>query len=479
MTETASIPSTADENLQVAVDSIRKGDMAAGELALRAITQQFPEYLHGWGHLAYLLLTQGRYREAADCYRKCQEIVPGLFEAYSLEAQCHGHLGGFAEAAQCWRRSRPFATDPVEAILEEANCLSRAGTRREVVKTLLSLRNTASFFSEEVQSLLRRNDSAARFVARGITRRLPQILHRVREPNLVWSLLRELRMAPRSGQAFRDSGLRTFFAYLGHAYLDNGLHRHLARPCDLCGSRRTRNVFYLPDRKVVRCGRCGLERLERIPPGGHDLNSGFYERDDVLNSMSQEWDSPHIVEHRMSWLRTLFLIAGVHFPEVGQRLFEIGCGGGQLLDHLNRSGMEVAGIDASGRLVESVRDRYGLQVTHSTVESLQSPTIPYDFVFSYHVIEHLERPSVLFEKARQFLKPGGFLFIETPVPDLGRVSPELKRHRTHGYGSSEHTHFFTRSTLKLFFERFGFAVVGSYEHVAGDLPNGGVLGRIV
>lgn len=139
--------------------------------------------------------------------------------------------------------------------------------------------------------------------------------------------------------------------------------------------------------------------------------------------------------------------------------------------------MLVGGIDASSSFVELAKTKFGLPVSCSLIESLDIPEEPYDYILAYHVIEHLEHPSVLFEKAMSQLHSGGYLFIETPVPDLSRVSSGLKRHPTHGYGSSEHSHFFISGTLRRYFERFGFQVIASYEYLAGDLPNGGILGR--
>jgi len=292
----------------------------------------------------------------------------------------------------------------------------------------------------------------------------------------VVSLLREFRQIPFSIPAIRDSSNHTFWDYLKDGFLKHNLHKIPLGSCDLCGSRRSQNVFYLPDRKVVRCKKCGLERLERIPTGGHDLHTGFYERDEIVATVEQEWSSPHVLEHHMAWLTTAFLMAGIRFPNAGGHLFEIGCGGGHLLAHLNNCGIQVAGIDASAPFVELARAKYGLPVSCSTVESLVVPDEPFDYVLSYHVIEHLEHPSVLFEKALSLLRSGGYLFIETPVPDLSRVSVDLKRHLTHGYGSCEHSHFFTPRTLRSYFEHYGFCIIAAYEYKAGDLPNGGILG---
>ena len=470
-------PETPQDLLKQAIETIQNGNPAKGEEQLREITRAFPDYLDGWGHLAHALFLRGQYREAVECYQHCQTIFPGLLEAYTLEAECHARLGDYEQAASCYRRSRHLVADPAVSVVKEADYLLRAGKHHRASQTLCSLNGSPSFHSDEVQSRLRQTESTLRIFSRGVVRVLPQLAGRIMEPGLLASLLKESSQIPVSLPAIRDSGFRSFANYLNNGFLKHNLHRISPGPCDLCGNRRSRNVFYLPDRKVVRCKRCGLERLERIPSGGHDLHTGFYERGEIVDAIEKEWSSPHVLEHHMGWLKAVFMVAGIRFPNAGGRLFEIGCGGGHLLAHLRDCGMQVGGIDASSSFVELAKTKFGLPVSCSLIESLDIPEESYDYILSYHVIEHLEHPSILFEKARCLLRSGGYLFIETPVPDLSRVSPGLKRHPTHGYGSSEHSHFFTSETLRRYFERFGFQVIASYEYLAGDLPNGGILGR--
>ncbi|MGD9504405.1 MAG: class I SAM-dependent methyltransferase, partial [Syntrophobacteraceae bacterium] len=65
----------------------------------------------------------------------------------------------------------------------------------------------------------------------------------------------------------------------------------------------------------------------------------------------------------------------------------------------------------------------------------------YDLVVSYHTIEHIPSPSVIFQKIARILKPSGVVCIEVPIGE-------------EEYGNQDHLHFFSEKSLKLLLENF-------------------------
>lgn len=105
----------------------------------------------------------------------------------------------------------------------------------------------------------------------------------------------------------------------------------------------------------------------------------------------------------------------VHFrmiPPSVSRILDYGCGGGAFMRHVASQGHEVAGIDFDPDVLKD-RHREGFQA--------QLPSeIPdgwhgyFDIVSMRHVIEHVPSPDDTLRIVRNCLRPGGWLFIETP-----------------------------------------------------------------
>ena len=99
----------------------------------------------------------------------------------------------------------------------------------------------------------------------------------------------------------------------------------------------------------------------------------------------------------------------------GQRVLEIGCGTGRLVDYLSRCGFNVSGIDIApsailwGLSFFPYRD---LRIASATATSF--PDNAFDVVVSFDLIEHLQSVDLHIEEVKRVLKPGGIYFLKTP-----------------------------------------------------------------
>jgi SAM-dependent methyltransferase len=104
----------------------------------------------------------------------------------------------------------------------------------------------------------------------------------------------------------------------------------------------------------------------------------------------------------------------------GLRVLDIGCGGGLFLSMLQEQGAQVVGLELNGGRAEYARTMYGLQIENQPVESpdIQSKYQEYfDVVTLWDVIEHVAYPQTTLVKAKNLLKPDGYLFMDTPCRD--------------------------------------------------------------
>ena len=102
-------------------------------------------------------------------------------------------------------------------------------------------------------------------------------------------------------------------------------------------------------------------------------------------------------------------------------VLEIGCGNSTWLGYLAKTyGVRVAGIDYSPLGCALARQRLAAEGVDGRIfcwDMLDGPSASicrHDFVFSFGVVEHFEKPEAALRAALRFVKPGGFLFTEIP-----------------------------------------------------------------
>ena len=101
-------------------------------------------------------------------------------------------------------------------------------------------------------------------------------------------------------------------------------------------------------------------------------------------------------------------------------ILDIGCGRGELLDHLKGMGITARGVDANAVMVALCRERGHTVEQGDALALLQSlPDDSLGAVSGFHIIEHLpfEVFFALMRECRRVLQPEGFILFETPNPE--------------------------------------------------------------
>jgi len=192
--------------------------------------------------------------------------------------------------------------------------------------------------------------------------------------------------------------------------------------CLLCGSVRSAAVFRASDRlfgttseefAVVRCGECGLMRLDP-PPAPEKLGRYYPER---------YWFSPdESAAGRLEELyRRLVLNDHVRFVDRALRrtrakgpLLDVGCGGGLFARLMRRRGFRAMGLDVSPHAAAVAWQRQEVPAVCTLMERAPFLAGSLAAVTMFHVLEHLYDPRVYLLAARDLLASDGRLVVQVP-----------------------------------------------------------------
>jgi 2-polyprenyl-3-methyl-5-hydroxy-6-metoxy-1,4-benzoquinol methylase len=148
-------------------------------------------------------------------------------------------------------------------------------------------------------------------------------------------------------------------------------------------------------------------------------------------------------------------------PHAGARLLDVGCGNGRFLARARAAGWQVLGLDVDARAVEVTRSR-GIEARIGDVEGLSELRDHFDGITVRHVIEHVHDPTGLLSACHHLLKPGGWIWVETP--NLASRGHELFGSAWRDLDPPRHLVLFTRKSLWQTLKGVGFERLEDQRH---------------
>ena len=116
---------------------------------------------------------------------------------------------------------------------------------------------------------------------------------------------------------------------------------------------------------------------------------------------------------RLDWIQS-------HLPLAGQRVLDVGCGGGILADAMARKGAQVLGIDLATKALKVAQlhaleaQTPGVEYREVSVEALAAEQpASFDVVTCMEMLEHVPDPASVVQACGQLVKPGGWVFFST------------------------------------------------------------------
>jgi SAM-dependent methyltransferase len=132
------------------------------------------------------------------------------------------------------------------------------------------------------------------------------------------------------------------------------------------------------------------------------------------------------------------------------RLLDVGAGLGVFPHAVKRAGWHCTAVDPDARAAAHIRDQVGVDAIVGDFMSVEGLG-RFDIVTFNKVLEHIEDPVAMLRRARQFVAPAGFVYIE--LPD-GEMAAEAGAGREEFF--VEHLHVFSFVSIAMLAEQAGF-----------------------
>lgn len=146
----------------------------------------------------------------------------------------------------------------------------------------------------------------------------------------------------------------------------------------------------------------------------------------------------------------------------GAEILDGGCGLGDWVLYLSRAGYKVTGLDLSRKTVSQLNARFpDARFMAGDMRTTGFEAERFDAYYSWGVIEHFEAgPQDCIREAFRILKPGGLLFVSTPLDNLRHaILGSFRRPREAATTGRFYQYRFTRAELAHELARCGFDVV--------------------
>ena len=248
--------------------------------------------------------------------------------------------------------------------------------------------------------------------------------------------------------------------------------------CIACGSSAADTVMHGSDRlyhtttrqfDVVRCGGCGLMRLDPVPTPEelrryYPENYWFAPDTSTAGKLEEAWRRMVLRDH------VRFVSQALMDSKARGPLLDVGCGGGLFLGMMRERGHRVMGLDFS-------RDAAAMawreqQAPAVVAEFASAPLRAGSFaaITMFHVMEHLYDPGRYVAAARELLAPDGRLIVQ--VPNAASWQCRLLGRAWNGMDVPRHLFDFRDSDLEKLLARGGFEVVRRKYFSLRDNPAG-------
>jgi SAM-dependent methyltransferase len=214
------------------------------------------------------------------------------------------------------------------------------------------------------------------------------------------------------------------------------------RSCVACGSGDARKLGIKNELDIVSCRQCHTLYTPYSPwYSSQYFYLGYYLK-------PEEFVTPPFVMERLED------ITGEFAPyRQTNRLLDIGCGAGGLLEAARKHGWQGQGVDVSSHAANHVRG-LGFEVFEGELHEAAYPSGHFDVVTAAELLEHIFEPQALVREVARILRPGGLFW--TTTPHARGLSARVLGLKWRCIWPPEHLQLFSVGGLKTLMREAGF-----------------------
>jgi 2-polyprenyl-3-methyl-5-hydroxy-6-metoxy-1,4-benzoquinol methylase len=175
----------------------------------------------------------------------------------------------------------------------------------------------------------------------------------------------------------------------------------VSRSCPACNSTAQVNIGEKNGFRLPLCQNCKTLYVARLPTGADAQDYDSYYQ-------PSRFTAPAFIHARLDEI-----VADFSGYRKVNRLLDVGCGGGALLQAAARGGWDAEGLEVSKPAAEHV-ESLGFKVFSGLLSEAGYPDGYFDVVTASEVIEHVPDPQAVVAEIVRILRPGGLFWATTP-----------------------------------------------------------------
>ncbi|HEV8601031.1 MAG TPA: class I SAM-dependent methyltransferase [Patescibacteria group bacterium] len=186
----------------------------------------------------------------------------------------------------------------------------------------------------------------------------------------------------------------------------------------------------------------------------------------TYNKIARDWFNDHKESDWWSESALKFL----NYLSKGDKILDVGCGGGLKSKYLGKLGFKVVGIDFSEEMIKIAKEHYPEGEFY--VKDIKKPIDlgSFDAIFAQAVLLHIPKNEVIkvLENLMNILKPAGYLFLSVKEQRPGNQDERIEIENDYGYDYQRFFSYFTKDDVRKYFSDLHIKILHEDIVINGD-----------
>jgi len=226
---------------------------------------------------------------------------------------------------------------------------------------------------------------------------------------------------------------------------------NIVRPCPVCNSNNTHYFTEKNNYTLSKCSDCDLVFIDPELPAV-TLMSLYNKQGAPRQGLRYPYDKGSQRRRRV-FVRAMRLLS--YFK--GKNTIDIGCGGGYMVDAMQKMGAHAVGIDLDPEAIAFAKEHHHSKAVFycESIEDFVKRDLKFGFGHSSQVIEHVGNFNEFIDIWAMLIEPGGHFFLKTPDRNHW-----LTGKKAHTWPDPPHyTQYFSKKNIRILLEKHGFEVL--------------------